>query len=104
MADDVAHLRKHIRTYIYVFLTLGALTLVTVWASYLPISTQGHVVVALLIAAIKAALVALFFMHLISERRLIHRILAFTGIFFLGLIFLSLFAYFDHPDIFHRLK
>ncbi len=95
MADDVEHLRRNIKTYVGVFLTLGVLTLVTVWASYLPINMQGHVVVALLIASVKAALVAAFFMHLSSEKPFILRVLIFTGIFFLGLLILSLWAYFD---------
>ncbi len=101
MADDVQHLRKHLKTYVAVFVALGVLTLVTVWASYLPINVQGHVIVALLIASVKAGLVAAFFMHLTSEKPLIYRVLIFTVIFFLGLIILSLFAFFDPVIIRH---
>lgn len=89
---ETAHLKKHIRVYVAVFAALAALTLVTVWASYLPISASGHVAVALAIAALKAGLVAAFFMHLSSEKPLIHRILLFTVIFFLGLILLCILA------------
>lgn len=91
-AGETAHLKKHIRVYIAVFAALAALTLVTVWASYLPISAGGHVAVALAIAALKAGLVAAFFMHLSSEKPLIHRILLFTVIFFLGMILLCILA------------
>ena len=46
---------------------------------------------------IKASLVAGYFMHLISERKLIYCILAFTAFFFVGLMFLTLVAYHDFP-------
>lgn len=76
--------------YIQVFLYLLALTIVTVGASYLPISTAGHIFVALVIAGIKAGLVAATFMHLLWERILIHRLMAFTLFFALALVFLSI--------------
>jgi cytochrome c oxidase subunit 4 len=101
MAADVQHLRQHIKIYIAVFVTLGLLTLVTVWASYLPINLQGHVTVALLIASVKAGLVAAFFMHLSSEKPLIYRVLIFTAIFVLGLFALTLMAYFDPITVKH---
>jgi hypothetical protein len=41
--------------------------------------------------------VAGFFMHLISERKMIYGLLAFTAFFFLGLMFLTLSAYGDFP-------
>ncbi|MGF1655852.1 MAG: cytochrome C oxidase subunit IV family protein [Verrucomicrobiales bacterium] len=96
MADDVESLKKHIRTYLLVFAALGVLTVLTVWASYLPVSTAWHVVIALFIASIKAGLVAAFFMHLTSEKKLIYQIMIFTVFFFLGLIFLTILAYKDH--------
>jgi len=83
---------KHIKIYIFVFLALAALTLVTVWASYLHVSHPMHIVIALCIASLKAGLVALFFMHLISEKKAIYGILAFTVVFFLALIFITFFT------------
>jgi caa(3)-type oxidase subunit IV len=53
--------------------------------------------VALAIACAKAFLVAGFFMHLISERKMIYGLLIFTACFFLGLMFLTLSAYGDFP-------
>ena len=52
---------------------------------------------ALVIACGKAFLVAGFFMHLISERKMIYGLLIFTACFFLGLMFLILSAYADFP-------
>ncbi|HPA18886.1 MAG TPA: cytochrome C oxidase subunit IV family protein [Verrucomicrobiae bacterium] len=80
------------RHYIQVFLYLLALTILTVLASYLPIGVAGHVFIALLIAAIKAGLVAAIFMHLLHEKVVIHRFMAFTVLFFLALVFLSVLA------------
>jgi len=78
--------------YLQVFLYLLVLTLVTVLASYLPISVGGHVFVALLIAAIKAGLVAAMFMHLLHEKIVIHRFMAFVLLFFLALMLLSILS------------
>ncbi|MFO1464470.1 MAG: cytochrome C oxidase subunit IV family protein [bacterium] len=83
---------KHIKIYIFVFLALAALTLVTVWASHLEVSHTLHIVIALSIASLKAGLVALFFMHLVSEKKAIYGILAFTVVFFLALVFLTFFT------------
>ncbi len=80
---------KHIRIYIVIFFSLAVLTVVTVWASHLQISHHLHIIVALTIATVKAALVAAFFMHLISEKKTIYAILGFTGFFFLAMIILT---------------
>jgi caa(3)-type oxidase subunit IV len=53
--------------------------------------------VAMLVATLKAGLVAAIFMHLAAEKRLIYRILIFTGFFVLGLFWLILFAWYDYP-------
>ncbi|MCE9624296.1 MAG: cytochrome C oxidase subunit IV family protein [Deltaproteobacteria bacterium] len=83
---------KHIKIYIFIFLSLAVLTLVTVWASHLQVSHTMHIIIALSIATFKAALVALFFMHLIAEKKAIYGILVFTAVFFLVLIFLTYFT------------
>ncbi len=58
------------RTYFIVYAALVALTVVTVLVSYVNLGLM-NVVVALAIASVKASLVALFFMHLKSEDRLV---------------------------------
>ena len=73
-----------IRTYIVVWGALIVLTVVTVSVSYVSLGLM-NVVVALLIASVKASLVALFFMHLRYESRLVWGF-ALTPIFFLVLI------------------
>jgi cytochrome c oxidase subunit IV len=92
------HVRHHVRRYLFVFYALLFGTLITVAASYIPF---GHVAlnigIALLIATAKAFLVAGYFMHLISERKMIYGIMAFTAFFFIGLMFLTLWSLDDFP-------
>ena len=89
---------QHVRRYLYVFYSLIFGTLITVGASYIPFGNHAiNIAVALVIACGKASLVAGFFMHLISERKLIYGLLAFTACFFLGLMFLTVSAFFDLP-------
>ena len=93
-------LKQHVRRYLYVFYALLFGTLITVGASYLPFGNHAiNVAVALFIACGKASLVAGFFMHLISERKLIYGLLGFTVIFFLGLMFLTVYSYADFPPL-----
>lgn len=93
---DPAEIDKHVRTYIMVFVSLLVLTMVTVAVSYLHLEVHEAVAVALLIASIKASLVALFFMHLISERQIILMILALTGAFAVVLLVLPAVTNRDH--------
>ena len=92
---SVEEIKKETRVYVLVFVALAALTLVTVGVSYLDLGVAGGIALALLIAAIKGSLVAAFFMHLISERRLVYAVLILTAAFFLALIFLPLGGYVD---------
>ncbi len=90
----------HVRRYLYVFYALIFGTLVTVGASYIPFGNHEiNIAVALFIAVSKASLVAGFFMHLISERKMIYGLLAFTVFFFLGLMFLTVSAFADFPPL-----
>lgn len=90
-----ADIKKHVRTYVIVFVALLALTVVTVAVSYLHLSIVPAVLVALFIASIKGGLVASYFMHLISERRLVYITLVLTVIFFVALITLPLLGHHD---------
>lgn len=95
--DDVTH---HVRRYLFVFYALIFGTLITVAASYIPFGHRSvNIGVALFIACGKAFLVAGYFMHLISERKMIYGLLAFTAVFFIGLMFLTLLAYADFPAL-----
>jgi cytochrome c oxidase subunit 4 len=92
------HFSHHVRRYLYVFYALLFGTLVTVGASYIPWGNREiNIGVALFIAICKASLVACYFMHLISERKMIYGIMGFTAFFFVGLMFLTLATYSDFP-------
>jgi cytochrome c oxidase subunit 4 len=79
---DPAEIDRHVKVYITVFVALMALTIITVAISYLDLPTAPAIAVALLVALIKGSLVAGFFMHLISEKKLIVFVLALTVLFF----------------------
>ena len=67
---------------------MAALTVVTVGASYIKLPFRFTIAVALLIASIKSSLVAGFFMHLSSEKKIILSILALAFLFFIVLLLL----------------
>ena len=80
-------IRKEMRVYMMVFFGLAILTGVTVWACYglrMPVHTA--IIIALVIACSKGFLVAGFFMHLLTERKLIYSILMLTVFFFAVLL------------------
>jgi cytochrome c oxidase subunit 4 len=85
-SDHAVDIDKHVRIYITVFVALMALTLITVAVSYLHLPLPMAVTVALLIATVKGSLVACYFMHLISEKKLIYAVLGLTAVFFVALL------------------
>ena len=86
--DHAADIDRHVRIYITVFVALMVLTIVTVAISRLHLPVHVAVSVALLVATIKGTLVACYFMHLISEKKLIYAVLLLTAVFFAALLFL----------------
>jgi cytochrome c oxidase subunit IV len=82
-----------------VFSTLMVLTVVTVAISYLHLPTPAAITVGLIVATVKASLVALFFMHLISERHAIYYLLGLTAGFFALLMYLPSGWYRDEVKI-----
>lgn len=86
---------RHVRTYVFVFAALAVLTVLTVAVGYLRLPSVAAVGIGLLIASIKAGLVAAYFMHLISEENVIYYVLAVTGVFLLGMLVLFTTSYVD---------
>ena len=93
--DHAADIDRHVRVYITVFASLMVLTLVTVGISRFHFPVPIAVTLALLVATIKGSLVACYFMHLISEKRLIVAILALTVVFFIALVALPVLTVHD---------
>jgi cytochrome c oxidase subunit 4 len=100
MSDhDNGHIQEHIKVYLTVFGALGALTLLTVAASYMDVSTTETIFLALTIATVKASLVAGYFMHLITEKQTIIWILCLTFVFFLFCMFIPMISSIDHASL-----
>ena len=92
-AHDAHDVKKDVKKYLIIFAALLVGTVVTVAVNEIHFSTQAMTVgVALLIATIKAFLVAGYFMHLMSERKMIYGILLATMFFFAGLMFLTIWS------------
>ena len=98
--SDHHDISKDVRVYMAVFIGLVIGTIITVVASYFDFgSVTMNITVALIIASIKAFLVAGYFMHLISEKTAIYAIMVSTAFFFLGLMVLTLYSMKDFPDL-----
>lgn len=80
--NDPESVAKEMKKYWTIFIALAGLTVVTVAISYLHLPTAAAIALALVVATIKASLVAAVFMHLISERKLIYAVLVITVVFF----------------------
>jgi cytochrome c oxidase subunit IV len=93
--DHAVDIDKHVRIYITVFVALMALTIVTVAVSRYHLPVPIAVSVALLVAIVKGSLVACYFMHLITEKKLIYAVLVLTGAFFIALLALPVLTVHD---------
>lgn len=82
-------IRREMKVYLWVFAGLAFLTVVTVVLVFvMKMPVHLAILVALAVASIKGFLVAGFFMHLLSERKLIYAVLTLTVIFFAVLLWL----------------
>jgi cytochrome c oxidase subunit IV len=86
MSDHAADIDKQVRVYITVFVALMVLTVITVAISRVHLPVPMAVTVALIVATVKGTLVACYFMHLISEKKLIYAVLVLTAAFFVALL------------------
>jgi cytochrome c oxidase subunit IV len=94
-SDHAVDIDHHVRIYITVFVALMVLTIVTVAVSRFHLPVPIAVSLALLVATIKGSLVACYFMHLISEKKLIIAVLALTAVFFIALMALPILTVHD---------
>ena len=93
--DHAADIDRHVKVYITVFVALMVLTIITVAISRFHLPVAIAVTIALLVATIKGSLVACYFMHLISEKKLIIAVLALTAVFFVVLLTLPVVTVHD---------
>jgi cytochrome c oxidase subunit 4 len=83
-AESVA---PEVRRYLIVFASLLVLTLATVGVSELDFGRHAAIAVAVAIASVKAALVAMVFMHLSHERRWMYWVIVFVLFVVINLLF-----------------
>jgi caa(3)-type oxidase subunit IV len=102
MADSPEAVKKAQKLYLLVGAVLFIFTVVTVMVATVPWLDVGDhgfdsadMTLGLLIATVKATLVAAIFMHLSNEKRSIYVFLAMAAVFFAAMILLIWFAYED---------
>ena len=91
----------YVRRCLYIFIAILAAVSMMIWISFLPgtqYSWTFKVSFILLVAACNAFVVAGFLMHLISEKKMIYTVLAFTVFFFIGLFGLTMWAMQNFPS------
>lgn len=97
MSDALGHadVDRHVRAALLVFGSLLVLTGFTVAAYFLHLPIHLAIALALAIATVKGTLVAAWFMHLISEKRIIYWLLALAAAFFVPLLLFPTFTVLD---------
>jgi len=90
--ENIEDVKKHVRVYITVFVALACLTVITVGISYLHLPTHWAILFAMVVATVKGTLVAAYFMHLISEKKIIYWVLTLCFVFFVTLMLLPTFT------------
>jgi len=96
---DHADIDRHVRAAFLVFGSLLVLTGFTVAAYFLHLPTRLAITLALLIATVKGSLVAGWFMHLVSEKRIIYWMLALAAAFFVPLLLIPTFGALDAVSV-----
>lgn len=96
MADSPQEIQKAVRKILWIGAILIVFTIITVALSYVELPSHSwNLIVGMIVATFKAALVALVFMHLNHESKLIYKILAFTTVFALAIFLLIYFSSLD---------
>jgi caa(3)-type oxidase subunit IV len=96
MADSPEEIKKSVRKILWIGGILAVCTVLTVWLSTVELPTHGqNIIVGMILATIKAGLVALIFMHLNHEAKLIYKFLAFTFVFVTALFLLFYWSSLD---------
>jgi caa(3)-type oxidase subunit IV len=98
-SEKPVSLKSYIRLCAVVFLVVLCTTSAMIATSFSHIGEGWTLRVALIlaIAVVNAFLVAGYLMHLLSEKKLVYTVLAFTVIFVIGLFALTIGATHDFP-------
>lgn len=91
--------QSHARRCLIILAAVVGVTLIMVGVSFAPLGQSLRIGLILAAACVNAFLVGGHLMHLISERKLIHTLLAFTVFFFVFLMVLTVWAKHDVPTV-----
>ena len=97
--EHPVNFQDYLRRCLFIFIAILCATSLMIWISYLPEHYTWAVKVGMIlaVASANAFVVAGFLMHLISEKKMIYTVLAFTVFFVIGLFALTLYAMHDFP-------
>ena len=94
--SEVHDIKKEVKIYYFVFSSLIIMTILTVSASHIHWWRIAFgIAIALIIAIFKGSLVASYFMHLRSEKKMIYIVLSITVSFLICMILLFITSYYD---------
>ena len=97
-SEKPVSIQSYVRLCAIIFGVLLATTACMIYASFLPhFGWPAKMAIILAIASVNAFLVAGYLMHLLSEKKLIYTVLAFTVFFVIGLFALTIWAMNDFP-------
>ena len=97
--EHPVNFQNYLRRCLFIFIAILCATSLMIWISFLPehYTWAAKVGMILAVAAANAFVVAGFLMHLLSEKKMIYTLLAFTVFFVIGLFALTLYAMNDFP-------
>lgn len=91
--EDIQSVKKHVKQHVVIAVAIAIGTLTTLWSSQTNFGSFSlNVAITLLIAAVQAFMVAGFFMHLLSEKKMIYCFLVFTAVFFVVMMAVTFWA------------
>ena len=81
--QELQDVKKHVQQHVMIAVGLALGSIMTIWTSQTNFgSFSMNVAATLAIAGVQAFLVAAYFMHLLSEKKVIYCFLVFTAVFF----------------------
>jgi caa(3)-type oxidase subunit IV len=91
---DLDDVRRHLRQHVIIAVGIAIGTILTIWTSQTNFGKQWlNITLTLTVACVQGFFVAAFFMHLLSEKKMIYSFLVFTAIFFVVLMGIDYWAH-----------
>jgi heme/copper-type cytochrome/quinol oxidase subunit 4 len=99
MHEHPVNFQDYLRRCLFVFIAALCAISLMVWISYLPehYTWAAKAGMILAVASVNAFVVAGFLMHLLTEKKMVYTVLAFTVFFVIGLFVLTICATKDFP-------